>query len=128
MARSVYTYHWVRSSRVYAGSLPITSSDSKRSPARSSLSFVIRRRPAVGYTAYEETQQQIYLSKLYLHQSTRGKGYASQVFDWYEEITSGKTLHLNVNKQNQQAIAVYEHRGFRVSERTVAIGSGVCDG
>ena len=79
----------------------------------------------VGYTAYEETQQQIYLSKLYLHQSTRGKGYASQVFDWYEEIASGKTLHLNVNKQNQQAIAVYEHRGFtRVSERTVAIGSG----
>jgi len=80
---------------------------------------------AVGYTAYEETQQQIYLSKLYLHQSTRGKGYASQVFDWYEEIASGKTLHLNVNKQNQQAIAVYEHRGFtRVSERTVTIGSG----
>ena len=30
---------------------------------------------AVGYTAYEETPQQIYLSKLYLHQSTRGKGY-----------------------------------------------------
>lgn len=80
---------------------------------------------AVGYTAYEETPQQLYLSKLYLHQSTRGKGYASQVFDWYEEIASGKTLHLNVNKQNQQAIAVYEHRGFqRVSERSVAIGSG----
>ncbi len=79
---------------------------------------------AVGYTAYEETQQQIYLSKLYLHQSTRGKGCASQVFDWYEEIASGKTLHLNVNKQNQQAIAVYEHRLYACSERTVTIGSG----
>lgn len=79
----------------------------------------------VGYTAYEETDAQLYLSKLYLDHTTRGKGYASAVFDWYETLAAGKTLHLNVNKDNQQAIAVYEHRGFvKVGERVADIGAG----
>lgn len=38
----------------------------------------------VGYTAYEENEEEVYLSKLYLHANTRGKGFSSQVFDWYE--------------------------------------------
>ena len=83
------------------------------------------RRP-VGYTAYEETDAQLYLSKLYLEHTTRGKGYASAVFDWYETLAAGKTLHLNVNKDNQKAIAVYEHRGFvKVGERVADIGAGL---
>ncbi|OTN76003.1 hypothetical protein A5886_001079 [Enterococcus sp. 8G7_MSG3316] len=80
---------------------------------------------AVGYTAYEETDAQIYLSKLYLDKTTRGKGYTSAIFDWYETLAQGKILHLNVNKYNKQAIAVYQHRGFeKIGERVVDIGGG----
>ena len=79
----------------------------------------------VGYTAYEETEDQIYISKLYLSSKLRGKGLSSDIFDWYEIIGKGKTLHLNVNQGNKLAIAVYEHRGFsRVGERYVDIGEG----
>ncbi|MFW8052355.1 GNAT family N-acetyltransferase [Vagococcus fluvialis] len=79
----------------------------------------------VGYTAYEETEEQIYISKLYLSSNLRGKGLSSCIFNWYEEIGEGKTLHLNVNQGNKLAIAVYEHRGFtQVGERYVDIGEG----
>lgn len=79
----------------------------------------------VGYTAYEETKEQIYISKLYLTSTLRGKGLSSQIFNWYEEIGRGKTLHLNVNQGNKLAISVYEHRGFsRTGERYVDIGEG----
>lgn len=79
----------------------------------------------VGYTAYVSNPDEIYLSKLYLHQAVRGQGYASQVFDWYEDLATGKTLRLNVNKYNEQAIAVYESRGFkRVEACQNDIGEG----
>lgn len=77
----------------------------------------------VGYTAYEESEEQIYISKLYLDSTLRGKGLTSDIFNWYEELAKGKKLHLNVNQGNELAIAVYEHRGFkRVGERYVDIG------
>lgn len=79
----------------------------------------------VGYTAYEENEEEVYLSKLYLHANTRGKGFSSQVFDWYEQLAKGKRLYLNVNQGNTLAISVYEHRGFtRAGERYVDIGQG----
>ncbi|MBF6978459.1 GNAT family N-acetyltransferase [Aerococcaceae bacterium zg-BR22] len=79
----------------------------------------------VGYTAYENQEEKLYLSKLYIRQSLRGKGYMSQLFDWYEQLSEGKTLYLNVNQGNKLAIQVYEHRGFkRVGERYVDIGEG----
>lgn len=79
----------------------------------------------VGYTAYVDKPDEIYLSKLYLHKKVRGKGYGSQVFQWYESLASGKTLRLNVNKYNEQAIAVYEARGFeRIEACQIDIGEG----
>ncbi|MHC5269830.1 GNAT family N-acetyltransferase [Enterococcus sp. LJL98] len=79
----------------------------------------------IGYTAYRELPGVLYLSKLYLHKETRGKGYASQVFNWLEELGTGKTLRLNVNKYNQGGIAVYEHRGFQCVEACqIDIGEG----
>ncbi|MBK0348497.1 GNAT family N-acetyltransferase [Aerococcaceae bacterium zg-ZJ1578] len=79
----------------------------------------------VGYTAYENQGERLYLSKLYIKQAYRGKGLMSQLFDWYEQLGKGKTLYLNVNQGNELAIQVYEHRGFqRVGERYVEIGEG----
>lgn len=70
----------------------------------------------VGYTAYNESSEEVYLSKLYLNASTRGKGYGGQVFAWYDELAAGKKLRLNVNKDNKNAIKIYEHQGFKCVE------------
>lgn len=79
----------------------------------------------VGYTAYRDSADEVYLSKLYLTNATRGKGYGNQVFSWYEQVAAGKKLRLNVNKYNQRAIAIYEHRGFKCVESCQNdIGSG----
>lgn len=79
----------------------------------------------VGYTAYRESKDEIYLSKLYLMDETRGKGYGSVMFDWYDDLAKGKKLRLNVNKANQRAIKIYEHRGFqRVESCQNDIGEG----
>lgn len=79
----------------------------------------------VGYTAFEENEGEIYLSKIYLDQSVRGQGLASELFAWYDQKARGKKLRLNVNQGNRRAIEVYEHRGFhRVGERYAEIGEG----
>lgn len=81
----------------------------------------------VGYTAFKETQQEIFISKLYIQANYRGQGYMSEIFDWYEECgrQKKKKLRLTVNKENQRAISVYEHRNFAcVGKQTVPIGEG----
>lgn len=70
----------------------------------------------VGYTAYRASSDEIYLSKLYLSERTRGQGYGKQVFACYDQLAAGKKIRLNVNKYNQRAIAVYEHQGFQCVE------------
>lgn len=80
---------------------------------------------AIGYTAYEESQTEIYLSKLYLREAVRGQGFAKQVFQWYEDLAQGRDIRLNVNKNNQNAISIYEHYGFqRISSQVTEIGQG----
>ncbi|MBP1044499.1 GNAT family N-acetyltransferase [Vagococcus sp. BWB3-3] len=83
---------------------------------------------AVGYTAYELSEDRLFISKLYLLASQRGQGYASQVFTWLEKqaiIQGKKILELHVNQDNQQSIEVYEGRGFKNSHELVSdIGEG----
>lgn len=87
--------------------------------------FLMYNQQAVGYTAYESTEDKIYISKIYIHQNYRGKGLMTKIFNWYFELGKGKTLYLNVNQGNQLAISVYEHFGFQqVGERYVDIGEG----
>jgi len=88
--------------------------------------FILKKQDqSVGYTAYEENEEQIYLSKLYLSETQRGQGLSSEIFNWYEVLAKGKTLHLNVNQGNVKAISVYEHRGFKyIGDRYVDIGEG----
>ena len=77
----------------------------------------------VGYTAYEEIKGKIYLSKLYLLNKARGQGLTSSVFRWYEELaaqTKEKEIFLRVNQGNHQAIEVYKHEGFEITEELVS--------
>lgn len=82
----------------------------------------------VGYTAYEEINGKIYLSKLYLLNKVRGQGLTSSVFRWYEELaaqTKEREIFLRVNQGNHQAIEVYKHEGFEITEELISdIGQG----
>ena len=75
-----------------------------------------------------EKDDRLFLSKLYLRSDKRGKGIASLMLDRVAEEAEalGKnSVYLTVNKHNDQAIAVYQKRGFEVSELVVTdIGSG----
>lgn len=90
--------------------------------------FIVANGEAVGYTAYELSDDRLFISKIYLLASQRGQGYASQVFNWLEEqaIAKGKRiLELHVNQDNQNSIEVYERRGFKNSHELVSeIGEG----
>ena len=77
----------------------------------------------VGYTAYEEIK-----GKIYLLNKARDQGLTSSVFRWYEELaaqTKEKEIFLRVNQGNHQAIEVYKHEGFEITEELVSdIGQG----
>lgn len=82
----------------------------------------------VGYLAIEWQKETLFLSKLYLLQSARRKGYASQallhLMGWAKE--HGKQeLELTVNKYNEASIHFYERMGFeRVASIVSPIGGG----
>ena len=74
---------------------------------------------SIGYFAYTLEEDRLFISKVYLKKEFRGKGLSSKVFDHFEEVarTYGKTkLFLRVNRFNKQAIDVYLHRGFVITE------------
>ena len=79
----------------------------------------------VGYTAIRhDGDGRLFLSKLYVKKEHRGKGYATEVFEFLKRYCreNGLTaIWLTVNKHNSTAISVYEKRGFR------KIGEGVTD-
>lgn len=62
-----------------------------------------------------EEDDRFFLSKLYLHKNSRGRGIASlmlaKVFDEARK-TGKKRVYLTVNKHNDRAIAVYKKTGF----------------
>lgn len=70
----------------------------------------------------------LFLSKLYLHSSARGRGYASQMFECIKQIGRErglKSVWLTVNRGNDGPIAVYRHWGMKViREQAADIGQG----
>ena len=69
----------------------------------------------VGVLVICERATDVYLDKLYLLPSARGKGYASFVFD--ELLKRGKDITLNVNQNNARAVACYQKNGFTVEKQ-----------
>ena len=66
----------------------------------------------------------VYIDKLYLLPSCRGKGYPTAVFDWLLQF--GKPLVLNVNVNNERAVKCYLKNGFKVVEEVVIeLGNGL---
>ncbi len=83
---------------------------------------------AVGYTAIEWRETELFVSKLYLLQESRGNGYAYQTMQQFIELAIARQkerLSLTVNKHNDSTIRFYEEIGFKRTDEVVSpIGNG----
>ncbi len=68
-----------------------------------------------GYTGIQQEENELFLSKLYIKSSQRGKGYGRKVVQFLEAMAREKGLEkmtLTVNKNNLDTIKAYEKFGF----------------
>lgn len=69
-----------------------------------------------------------FISKIYLYAAERGKHYASDVIEFYEQLCRDEgipAMYLTVNRENELAIRAYEANGFvTVEDVDNDIGSG----
>lgn len=89
--------------------------------------FVVDEEP-VGYLVCKTEQSKIYISKIYLKAKTRGQGLGKLLLNRAIELAlqnHKKSIYLNVNKNNTDAIAFYKRNGFvKVDEGVFDIGNG----
>ena len=82
----------------------------------------------VGYFGLEPKNDQLFLSKLYVRSSHRGKGFGSKALEFIENlaIQQGlKKIVLTVNKHNSVTIEKYLKMGFRnIGPIVTDIGNG----
>lgn len=90
--------------------------------------FIEDQNDRVGFVAFKLEEKKLFLSKLYVKREYRGKGYASQTFQFLENqacLAKKEAIYLTVNKYNASAIHVYERKGFNTIESVVTdIGNG----
>lgn len=83
---------------------------------------------AVGYIGMQIREQELFLSKYYVHSSQRGKGYGKEALEFIRQYAVERGLlgiSLTVNKFNSNSIAAYEKMGFLNLGPTIAdIGNG----
>ncbi len=77
--------------------------------------YIIKERDSIcGYFAVEYINRELFLSKFYLLDSARGKGFGRRTMDYIENLALKKnirTINLTVNKSNP-AVVIYEKLGF----------------
>ena len=82
----------------------------------------------VGYLSYYLKGDSLFLSKIYVNSNMRGTGLGRFSVDFIEQQARNKQLAsitLTVNKNNSNAISVYNKMGFEVEEAIVMdIGNG----
>ena len=81
-----------------------------------------------GYTGICFKENELFLSKLYIKASHRGKGFGRKTVEFIEELARENglsTITLTVNKNNTDTIKAYEKFGFKNRGPVVTdIGSG----
>lgn len=81
----------------------------------------------VGFLAFYQKGNELYLSKFYLQKAQRGKGIARDMLQFAIQRAQEQGLSsitLNVNKNNN-AVSVYEKLGFkRIGQEKIDIGNG----
>lgn len=82
----------------------------------------------VGYMGVELLSETLFLSKFYVTEAERGKGYGKAMITFLEALAKEKDLNkisLTVNKYNTGSIKMYEKAGFVISGSVVQdIGEG----
>ena len=82
--------------------------------------FIVLHDERVGYVAYAEDSEGMYLSKLYLQRDYRGTGIGGHILDYVEGEARKKgigSMHLEVNQYNTRSQEFYEKHGFVETER-----------
>lgn len=70
----------------------------------------------IGYISIKKEADSLFLSKLYLLKSKRGKGFGKKAIDFIEtkaKILGCNSISLTVNKNNTNSIKAYESIGFK---------------
>ncbi|WP_172136932.1 N-acetyltransferase [Adlercreutzia sp. ZJ473] len=84
----------------------------------------------VGYTGGHDEPEtnRFFISKIYLAAADRGRGFASRIVAFYDELCRERGLsasYLTVNKHNELALRAYRAKGFREIDSVVTeIGGG----
>jgi len=81
-----------------------------------------------GYFAYQMKDEHLFLSKLYVSNSHRGKSIASKCIDFMKEVAleqKQKQIRLAVHKRNSIALGFYHKVGFTIYQDIIQeIGEG----
>ncbi len=82
----------------------------------------------IGYLAIQKREEALFLSKIYIHKSQRGKGFGKEamefVFNRARDLNC-ELVRLTVNKYNANSIKTYEKIGFEnVGPAVFDIGNG----
>ncbi len=89
---------------------------------------VFNEKELIGYFSVQPRDEHLFLSKAYLQKESRGFGVFSQMLN--EIIATADTLQkqaieLTVNKYNSNSIAIYQAKGFEITQSAVFdIGNG----
>lgn len=70
----------------------------------------------IGYIAVQPKGDELFLSKIYVKSSRRGKGYGKKAIQFVERLAKeigSRKIVLTVNKNNINAIRAYEKVGFK---------------
>lgn len=83
---------------------------------------------STGYIGVKTDGNRLFLSKIYVLDTCRGKGVATAAFAFLEKLCFEKGLsaiYLTVNKYNRSSIDVYSHKGYHIIDSIVTnIGNG----
>ncbi len=78
-----------------------------------------------GYFSVKDKAEKLFLSKLYVLKSFRGKGLGKQGIRFIQNNFDHPVIQLTVNKNNSDSIAFYQHIGFEIVDDVVMdIGGG----
>lgn len=92
--------------------------------------LIVKKREYIGYLAVlpQKDQDTILLSKIYLNENERRKGYGRKAMGFIEDVArrhGAKYIRLTVNKNNVDSIGAYEKMGFkRYGDAVSDIGAG----
>lgn len=87
--------------------------------------IILNNQTEVGYCCVKDKAEKLFLSKLYVLNSYRGKGIGKQAVNFIQSSFNNSVIQLTVNKRNSNSITFYKKVGFEIVDDVVTdIGNG----